>query len=463
MRFSGTTIAGVKSLARRVAVGLTAGLAARMTTVVVTAAPAATAFLAIVATPAVAQQAVRVAIAPATQSTVPGSGQGTGSVVRPSAAALSAAAQEPTSAADRRFTVAIASEPINSQSNSLLPSLGQSKGLSAALGTSVRVVTMKSLREIARAAWAGELDAGWLPANLGVNLLSKGYVLLGADGKSTQMVLLARERIREPKDLIGRTMYLPQEDSLAAYVGIAMLSERSVRLSDFRTIYSIGSYEVAEVAITQGIDDVTVLPEDVAMNWLRANPGKGRVLATSPSVPNQVLVARASLDESTKSKLAAWVANNLVDGGRLQMPSADSLKYVSRIAHYTPDDLAGVTRVTARQAKDLIAKGAVVVDVRSAGEFGAKRIQGAQLVSYSEVSGRVPGGTYADDPFGLHEIGGSKVVFYCNGPECWKSYKASKRALDSKRFEKVFWLRGGLPEWEREGLPITQGAQGSQG
>ena len=112
MRFSGTTIAGVKSLARRVAVGLTAGLAARMTTVVVTAAPAATAFLAIVATPAVAQQAVRVAIAPATQSTVPGSGQGTGSVVRPSAAALSAAAQEPTSAADRRFTVAIASEPI---------------------------------------------------------------------------------------------------------------------------------------------------------------------------------------------------------------------------------------------------------------------------------------------------------------------------------------------------------------
>lgn len=372
---------------------------------------------------------------------------------QPSTQAAAEAAQPK---AERRLTVAIASEPVNSQSNGGLRSLVQERSLSVALGQSVKVVTLKSLREVARAAWAGELDAGWLPANLGVNLLSKGYTLLGSDGRTMPMALLTTARIHEARDLVGKTMYLPQEDSLAAYVGIAMLSERGVRLSDFQSVSTIGTYEVAHLAITLGINDVTVLPEDAALDWLKANPGKGRILGTSPEVPAQVLVARTSLDPAVKAKLAAWASTNLVESGKLAMPSPDTLKYVARIAHYTPDDLDGVTRVTARQAKELLASGVALVDVRSYKEFEAKRIQGAQLVSYTEVSGRIPGGDYAKDPFPLTEVAAKRVIFYCNGPECWKSYKASKRGLDSKKFERVYWLRGGLPEWEREGLPMTQ-------
>ena len=44
------------------------------------------------------------------------------------------------------------------------------------------------------------------------------------------------------------------------------------------------------------------------------------------------------------------------------------------------------------------------------------------------------------------------VIFACNGAECWKSYKAA-RVAQQKGFKKVHWLRGGLPEWEAEGLP----------
>ena len=47
------------------------------------------------------------------------------------------------------------------------------------------------------------------------------------------------------------------------------------------------------------------------------------------------------------------------------------------------------------------------------------------------------------------------VIFACNGAECWKSYKASKAAL-AKGFTNVHWFRGGLPEWNGEGLPVER-------
>lgn len=48
------------------------------------------------------------------------------------------------------------------------------------------------------------------------------------------------------------------------------------------------------------------------------------------------------------------------------------------------------------------------------------------------------------------------VIFACNGAECWKSYKAAKVAA-SKGFKTVYWLRGGLPEWDESGLPTEAG------
>ena len=45
------------------------------------------------------------------------------------------------------------------------------------------------------------------------------------------------------------------------------------------------------------------------------------------------------------------------------------------------------------------------------------------------------------------------TIFACNGAECWKSFKASKAAV-ALGFQKVYWLRGGLPEWDAKGLPV---------
>ena len=45
------------------------------------------------------------------------------------------------------------------------------------------------------------------------------------------------------------------------------------------------------------------------------------------------------------------------------------------------------------------------------------------------------------------------LIFACNGAECWKSYKASHAALKAGH-GKVYWFRGGFPEWKKKGLPV---------
>ena len=75
---------------------------------------------------------------------------------------------------------------------------------------------------------------------------------------------------------------------------------------------------------------------------------------------------------------------------------------------------------------------------------------------YHEDSPRVAGGKYLEDGFDVDQVATQKqVIYYCNGPECWKSYKAAQRTVADGRVAQVYWLRGGLPEWERQGLPVV--------
>lgn len=118
-----------------------------------------------------------------------------------------------------------------------------------------------------------------------------------------------------------------------------------------------------------------------------------------------------------------------------------------------PATLAGGTIVNAAQAKDLIAKGAKVVDVRSGNEFAEAHIKGAVLVAYKEKSEKKADFDMAADSFDLGKLPGGKgdaMIFYCNGLDCWKSYKASVTAIKAG-YTKINWLRGGMPEWKAAG------------
>ena len=122
----------------------------------------------------------------------------------------------------------------------------------------------------------------------------------------------------------------------------------------------------------------------------------------------------------------------------------------------TPASLAGVMLVSAEQAKKQAEGGVPIIDTRVANEYAEAHIKGAKSVPYKEKSAKDAKFDPKEDSFDLAKLPADKsapLIFYCNAGECWKSYKASKVALDAG-YKKVQWLRGGIPEWKAKGYPV---------
>jgi rhodanese-related sulfurtransferase len=122
----------------------------------------------------------------------------------------------------------------------------------------------------------------------------------------------------------------------------------------------------------------------------------------------------------------------------------------------TPATLKGCTVVDAVKAKSLMDSGAQVIDARVANEYVEAHIKGAKSVPYKEKSPKAVDFNSAEDNFDITKLPADKnapIIFYCNGPECWKSYKASVLAIRAGH-KKVFWLRSGIPDWKAKGFPI---------
>ena len=121
-----------------------------------------------------------------------------------------------------------------------------------------------------------------------------------------------------------------------------------------------------------------------------------------------------------------------------------------------PTSLTGATVVSPEQAKDLQAKGAVVVDARSAAEYAEGHIKGAVSVPYKEKSDKKPDFDASKDSVDLAKLPADKskaIVTYCNGHDCWKSYKLSVAAIKAG-YKSIYWLRDGLPGWKAKSYPV---------
>ncbi|AKU14251.1 rhodanese domain protein [Azoarcus sp. CIB] len=141
-----------------------------------------------------------------------------------------------------------------------------------------------------------------------------------------------------------------------------------------------------------------------------------------------------------------------------RIAAATLFSFTALAAHAVdnPTSLAGATVVTPEQARDLQSKGAVVIDARSAAEYAEGHIDGAINVPYKEKSEKKPDFDAAADSVDLGKLPGNKaqpIVTYCNGHDCWKSYKLSIAAMKAGH-TKVNWLRDGLPGWKAKGLPV---------
>ncbi len=57
-------------------------------------------------------------------------------------------------------------------------------------------------------------------------------------------------------------------------------------------------------------------------------------------------------------------------------------------------------------------------------------------------------------------LGGNKsqaLIFACNGAECWKSFKASRAAIQAG-YTRVSWFRAGFPAWRGSGRKVATGS-----
>ena len=127
---------------------------------------------------------------------------------------------------------------------------------------------------------------------------------------------------------------------------------------------------------------------------------------------------------------------------------------------FTPKALPGATVVTLPEVKEMVANGAVLVDTRIADEYKDKHIPGALWLPYGEKSLKdVAFDAHADNFPGLAKLDREQnIVFQCNGPECWKSYKANRAAIVAG-YKHVYWFRGGMPGRETAGERTEKSGQ----
>jgi rhodanese-related sulfurtransferase len=202
--------------------------------------------------------------------------------------------------------------------------------------------------------------------------------------------------------------------------------------------------------------DATVIRRADWEAWAKANPGQARQLSTSGPVPGGLSVAvKTSLPADARSRAARWFESSATTVGLKPVQLRSERAAYQRVAEwgtFTPSSLAGAAVVDAAAVKRLQAQGAVLVDTRTQAEFEQRAIEGARWVPYLEKSLKdVVYDPKVDEFTGLAALDKNKpTVFFCNGAECWKSYKASRAAL-AAGFKQVYWFRGGMPEWNKAG------------
>lgn len=359
------------------------------------------------------------------------------------------------------MSVLVAVEPTSKKDGFLLSRSAMEAGLGKAIGQNVVVKTSDDLSDAMRATRSGGYDVFIAPPQVAGSAMSHGYELVGSTEQPEQFVLIAKPRMQSTSAIKGGRIYLPQQDSIYAYMARGMLNASGLSLKDMGAVQYERYPQAGLIAVAMGTSDATVVRRADWDAYSKDNPGSANVLATSGKVPGGFsVVIRKELPADVRERAARWFAS--ANGGVGLKPAsvrADAAEYkaVAELGIFTPLALPGAKVVGAKEVQALVARGAALVDARNDQEFKAAHVPAAVLVPYVEKSLKDVAFDASLDRFvGLDKFDKSKpTIFACNGPECWKSYKASKSAI-AQGFKEVYWFRGGLPEWQAAGLPVAK-------
>ena len=128
----------------------------------------------------------------------------------------------------------------------------------------------------------------------------------------------------------------------------------------------------------------------------------------------------------------------------------------------TPTKIDGVKEINVAEVKEHIKKGTLIVDTRKKLEYNQGHINTAVLISYKDRGAKVKDFDPSKDKFKIAKLekalGGVKTktfIMYCNGKNCWQSYKSIIWAK-KEGFTNPLWFRGGVPDWKAAGNELVK-------
>ncbi len=115
----------------------------------------------------------------------------------------------------------------------------------------------------------------------------------------------------------------------------------------------------------------------------------------------------------------------------------------------SPDTIPGTKKVDAEGVIDIVEKisDLIIIDSRIRQDRAQGYIEGS--VSLPDIE------TNCATLAKLIPKKSSPVLFYCNGPKCGRSVKASNKAL-ACGYRNIYWFRGGFEEWKIKNYPYLK-------
>jgi rhodanese-related sulfurtransferase/ABC-type phosphate/phosphonate transport system substrate-binding protein len=315
---------------------------------------------------------------------------------------------------------------------------------------------------------AGVHDIFVGPAHVVGSAVRYGYVPVVGLGRPVQAVLvtLRDASIADLAHAQGKRLGLPLQDSVVTYLvrGEVNAANTSIK-RHFSSVYETRYQDALLPCLHVRRCDVVAVEKAVFDRWVAAGEPVKAVMQSKPVPGLSVAIKKGSRTspEALREALAdaAPFAELLrMENARAVSHVSGDFKYVATLGYFTPRALPGATVVDAPRVAQLLQAGATYVDTRTEVEFKAGQVPGAILVPYHEKSAKDADFDASHDKFEVEKLGPDKnaeLIFACNGAECWKSFKATQAAMKAG-YRKVYWFRGGFPEWRSSGMKFDVAA-----
>lgn len=304
------------------------------------------------------------------------------------------------------------------------------------------------------------------PAHVIGSAVRYGYIPVVSFDRPVQAVLVA------PKDSAvtnmaqgaGKRLGLPLQDSVVTYLMRGEFNAANTTMKrHFGSLYETRYQEALLPCLQVRRCDLVAVERAVYERWVAAGEQLKVVMESKP-VPGLSVAVKEGVRPGAdilRAALMEAVGTGLIrsEVGKGVALDAGSFDYVATLGYFTPRSLPGAGVIDAKTVVQMMQRGASYVDTRTDAEFKAGRVPGSKLVPYVEKSAKEADFDPNQDQFDLAKLGqdrNAELILACNGAECWKSFKASHAAIKAG-YTRVYWFRGGFPEWRSAGLKVDTG------